>query len=64
MTQINSNVNASKTLSSGLLIDFFHLKLPSNFYGTNVNYYDIRIVDGFRLFRMRQAYSNGFGDLY
>ena len=64
LSQINATINGVKTTAGGLPTDFFHLKLPANFWGTNVNSYDVRTVDGFRLFRMKQAYSTGFGDLF
>ena len=64
LSQINATINGVKTTAGGLPTDFFHLKLPANFWGTNVNSYDVRTVDGFRLFRMKQAYSTGFVDLF
>lgn len=64
LTQINNMINGLKTSSGGLPVDFFHIQLPQNFWAANVNSFDIRTVDGFRLFRMKQAYSTSFGDLY
>ena len=67
LAQINSMVNATRaggSASGALPVDFFHIALPHNFWGTPPAAFDIRTLDGFRLFRMRQAYNTGFGDLY
>ncbi|MBZ5617831.1 MAG: TonB-dependent receptor [Acidobacteriia bacterium] len=67
LAQINSMVNAvrSNGTASGVLpVDFFHVRLPANFYGTPASAFDITTMNGFKLFRMRQAYNTAFGDLY
>jgi hypothetical protein len=67
LTQINNMVNgvrAGGTASGSLPNDFFHIALPHNFYGTPANTFDITTLQGFRLYRMRQAFNTGFGDLY
>ena len=63
LTQINSNVNTAK-INGVLPTNFFTRKLPNNFYGTPASTFDLRTIDGFKLFRLRQAYNNTFGDLY
>jgi len=37
--------------------------IPQQFATTDPNKYDIRTLDGFKLFRLRQAYNTGFGQL-
>ena len=57
-------INAQKSASGGLPAAFYTLPLPSNFYGTNANAYDITTVNGYKYYQLRQAYSTGFGTLY
>ncbi|MCX6633307.1 MAG: hypothetical protein NTW28_37400, partial [Candidatus Solibacter sp.] len=64
LTQINANVNAQKNAAGVLPINFFAVKLPENFYGNAAASYDITTLNGFKLFRLRQAYNTSFGDLY
>jgi glutamine amidotransferase PdxT len=64
LNQINANVNAQKNSAGVLPINFFSVTLPANFYGKQATSYDITTIDGFKLFRLRQAYNTGFGDLY
>lgn len=63
LTQINNAVNAVKT--NGVLpLNFFSVKLPANFWGSQPTAFDVRNLDGFKLFRLRQALNTSFGDLY
>ncbi len=64
LNQINANVNAQKNSAGVLPINFFSVQLPANFYGKQAASYDITTIDGFKLFRLRQAYNTSFGDLY
>jgi hypothetical protein len=67
LNAVNAMVNGVRTpagANGAVPNDFFHIALPHNFYGTQATAFDIRTLDGFRLFRMRQAYNTGFGDLY
>jgi hypothetical protein len=64
LNQINANVNAQKNAAGVLPINFFSVPLPQNFYGKAAASYDITTIDGFKLFRLRQAYNTSFGDLY
>jgi hypothetical protein len=64
LNQINGMVNAQKSAAGVLPTNFFAVKLPSNFYGQQAPSYDITTLQGFKLFRLRQAYNNAFGDLY
>lgn len=70
LKQINANVDSAKIntvpISANKVFptNFFTIKLPDNFYGTPASAFDLRTIDGFKLFRLRQAYNNSFGDLY
>ena len=67
--QIRANVNAVRLpprpgSTSGALPDnFFHVQLPQGFATANANSYDIRTLDGFKLYRVRGSYDGNFGTL-
>ncbi len=63
LNQINANVNGSK-VNGVLPANFFSIPVPKNFYGTPASAYDITSISGYKLFRSRQAYQTGFGDLH
>ncbi len=67
LNQINSMVNgyrAGGTSSGALPLDFFRAKLPDNFFGNAATAYNITTIDGYKLFRLRQQWNTGGGDLY
>jgi hypothetical protein len=64
LSQINANIAAFRNSAGILPTNFFNVKLPSNFYGTPAASYDIRTVDGYKNFRLRNAYATNFGTLY
>ena len=56
-------VNSQKT-NNVLPTNFFSVPLGRNFYGTPANSYDITTLSGYKQYRLRNAYSTSFGDLY
>ncbi|MBZ5581789.1 MAG: carboxypeptidase-like regulatory domain-containing protein [Acidobacteriia bacterium] len=62
--QVLANVNQFRSPRGALPADFFTVPLPANFYGNPATSYDITNVDGYRLYMLRTAYNQGFGDLY
>ena len=65
-TQYNNIVSLvnSQRLSTGALpTSFWNVGLPKGFATKDPNQYDIRNLDGFKLYRLRQAYNTGFGQL-
>ena len=67
LNQINAMINGFRVggvATGGLPANFFTMPLPQNFYGTQPAGYDIRTVDGFKLFRLRQSYNTGGLDAY
>jgi hypothetical protein len=64
LASINTMVNAQKNATGVLPTNFFSIPLPQNFYGKALGDFNITTLEGFKLFRLRQAYNNGFGDLY
>lgn len=64
LAQINAMVNAQKLPSGALPSNFFAIQLPSNFYGKPTASYDITTLQGYKYFRLRQAYATNFGTLY
>ena len=61
---ILSMVNAQKNASGALPANFYTIQLPSNFYGTPATAYDIRTLQGYKDYQLRNAYSTSFGNLY
>lgn len=60
---INAMVNGTRLASGALPTDFFHVPLPKGFATMNANSFDLRTLNGFKLYRLRQAYGMGFGQL-
>ncbi|HKX26443.1 MAG TPA: hypothetical protein VJ302_02010, partial [Blastocatellia bacterium] len=72
LTQVRAMVNAYRLpvpgepaagQSAALPANFFQVKLPGGFASSNMNAYDITSLNGFKLYRLRQAYGNSFGSL-
>jgi hypothetical protein len=69
LAAIRSNVNATRQTgpqgaqSGGLPLDFFHVPLPQGFATRDALSFDIRTLEGFKLYRIRQSYENNFGSL-
>jgi hypothetical protein len=67
LSQINAMVNAQKTPAGALPLDFYHVPLPANFWGTVANSFDIRTLAGYKLYQLRTVFNSGtagFGQLY
>jgi hypothetical protein len=47
-----------------LPINFFSTPVPTDFWKLQPGNFDINTLQGFKLFRLRQAYNTAFGDLY
>lgn len=61
--QINNMVNGQRV--NGVLPgNFFTTPVPSNFMSNTPQSFDITTLNGYKLFRLRQAYNSGFGKLY
>jgi hypothetical protein len=63
LAQIRGMINGYKTTSGALPLDFFKTQLPGAFTTTTANSFDIRTLEGFKLYRLRNAYGNSFGQL-
>ncbi len=63
LNQIRAMVNAERLPSNALPLDFFHTQIPEGFATRNLNSFDIRTLEGFKLYRLRQAYDTNFGTL-
>lgn len=67
LAQINAMINgfrAGGVAAGALPVNFFSVPVPANFYGTAPAGFNITNPDGFKLFRLRQAYNTSGGDLY
>ncbi|NOT46410.1 MAG: TonB-dependent receptor [Acidobacteria bacterium] len=62
--QIRSNINAVRLPTNALPLNFFSLGVPEGFATRNATSFDIRTVEGFRLYRLRQTYDPNFGTLF
>ena len=69
LAQIRGNVNATRQTgpqgaqTGGLPLNFFHVPLPQGFATRDPLSFDIRTLDGFKLYRIRQTYDANFGTL-
>lgn len=63
LSAIQNMVNSTHSSTSPLPVDFFHIPVPQGFATANANSFDIRTLNGFKLYRSRQAYGMGFGQL-
>jgi len=54
---------AGTTRPAVLPPDFYHLQLPQGFATKDFRSFDITTLQGYKLYRLRQAYSTGFGQL-
>lgn len=61
--QITQMINSQRLSSGALPTTFWTVPLPQQFATTDANKFDIRTLDGFKLYRLRQAYNTGFGQL-
>lgn len=61
---IRANVNATRTGGAGPLPNnFFHVPLPAGFATKIAESFDLRTLEGFKLYRIRQTYDPLFGTL-
>ena len=63
LAQVQQIVISSRLPSGALPADFFHIPLPQGFATTNFNSFDITTPTGYKLYRLRRAYNQGFGQL-
>jgi hypothetical protein len=64
LAQINNMVATQRNAAGVLPNDFFSMPLPADFWGHAATSYDITTLNGYKLFRLHQAYNPAFGDLY
>jgi hypothetical protein len=63
LAAIRQTVNGQRLSSGALPTDFFHVPVPQGFATKDPNSFDITSLNGFKLYRLRQAYGTGFGQL-
>jgi hypothetical protein len=67
---IRNNINATRQTGNngpntgGLPLDFYHIQLPQGFATTNALSFDLRNLQGYKLYRIRQTYQESFGSLF
>ena len=57
-------IRGNQLASGALPIDFYRVRLPEGFATSQPNAFDITTLDGYKLYRLRQAYGQGFGQLF
>jgi hypothetical protein len=63
LAQVNNLIISSRLPSGALPLDFFRVPVPEGFATANANAFNITTVEGLKLFRLRQAFTPGFGTL-
>ena len=69
LAQVRANVNAVRlpprpgSTSGALPTDFFRVQIPQGFATATPESFDIRTLEGFKLYRLRQRYDTNFGTL-
>lgn len=70
LAQVNALLNNSRLppftgqTTGPLPLDYFHVLIPEGFASRIPNSFDIRTLDGLKLYRLRQAYDANFGTLF
>lgn len=60
---VQSFITSNRLPSGALPPDYYHIRLPQGFATRDPNSFDISTLEGFKLFRLRKAYSPNFGTL-
>jgi hypothetical protein len=70
LAQVNALLDAQRLpvapgqTVGALPLDFFSIRVPEGFATRTANSFDIRTLEGLRLFRLRQTYDANFGVLF
>lgn len=64
LAAIRATVNAVRLPTNALPLDFFSIRVPEGFATRTATSFDIRTLEGFRLYRLRQTYDANFGTLF
>lgn len=64
LAQAQQIVTGSRLPSGALPKDFYHMPLPQGFATADANSFDITTSNGYKLYRLRRAYNQGFGSLF
>jgi hypothetical protein len=63
LAQVNNLIINSRLPTGALPLDFFRVPVPQGFATANANAFDITTLEGLKLYRLRQAFTPGFGTL-
>ncbi|HEX7317337.1 MAG TPA: carboxypeptidase regulatory-like domain-containing protein [Pyrinomonadaceae bacterium] len=63
LADVNARLAGQRLANGSLPLNFFSVNLPEGFNTLVPNNFDLRTVDGIKLFRLRQNYDTGFGQL-
>ena len=63
-TQVQNHIVGKRLTTGALPLDYYaNVKVPQGFATTEANKFDITTLEGFKLYRARRAYTQGFGTL-
>lgn len=63
LTAIQQFITSNRNTAGSLPIDFYSVRVPQGFISKDANSFDVRQLDQYKLYRLRQAWTNG-GQLY
>jgi hypothetical protein len=63
LSQVQGLITGSRSAKGALPLDFYSLPVPAGFFTKNANSYDITTLSGYKLYVLRNAYNQSFGDL-
>jgi hypothetical protein len=63
LAQVNSLITSQRLSTGALPLNFFSVPVPQGFATRRAESFDIRTVEGLKLYRLRQAYDPNFGAL-
>lgn len=64
LTAVNNLIISNRLASGAIPTGFFHVTIPEGFATKNANSFDIRTLEGLKLYRLRQSYDSNFGTLF
>ena len=61
---VQNLTNNNRLPTGGIPLNFFSVRVPEGFATRNQNSFDIRTLDGLKLYRLRERYDANFGTLF
>lgn len=64
LTTVNNLIINNRLASGAIPTGFFHVAIPAGFATKQATAFDIRTLEGLKLYRLRQSYDSNFGTLF